>query len=59
MKTMIMNFLKDEEGVTAIEYALIAALVAVAAIGGWTTLGGAIDTQADSVATKVSGAAAS
>ena len=41
MKKMIMNFLKEEEGVTAIEYALIAALVAVAGIVGWNLLGGA------------------
>lgn len=58
MKKMIMNFLRDEEGVTAIEYALIAALVAVAAIGGWTALGTAIDTQADGVAAKVTNPAA-
>lgn len=29
----VMKFLKDEEGVTAIEYGLIAALIAVAIIG--------------------------
>ena len=58
MKKMIMNFLREEEGVTAIEYALIAALVAVAAIGGWTTLGTAIDGQATTVAGEVSGAEA-
>ena len=49
----IINFLKDEEGVTAIEYALIAALVAVAGIVGWSTLGGAISDQADGIATIV------
>nr|WP_314637405.1 Flp family type IVb pilin [uncultured Janthinobacterium sp.] len=30
----IKNFIADEEGVTAIEYALIAALVAAALVGG-------------------------
>ena len=50
MKKMIMNFLRDEAGVTAIEYALIAALVAVAAITGWNLLGTAINTQASDVA---------
>ncbi|MDX9884876.1 Flp family type IVb pilin [Thauera sp.] len=40
MKTRIIEFLKDEEGATAIEYALIAALVAVAAVTALTTLGG-------------------
>jgi len=32
-------FCRDEDGATAIEYGLIAALVAVAAIGALTTLG--------------------
>ncbi len=50
---MIMNFLKDEEGVTAIEYALIAGLVAVAAIVAWTNLGTSVSTQAQGIADKV------
>ncbi len=36
---MIKSFLKDENGATAIEYGLIAALVAVAAIAALQTLG--------------------
>jgi pilus assembly protein Flp/PilA len=35
----IRNFIQDEDGVTAIEYGLIAALVAVAIIVGATALG--------------------
>ena len=38
--TVISKFLKDESGATAIEYGLIAALIAVAAIGAMTSLGG-------------------
>ncbi len=34
------NFFKNESGATAIEYGLIAALIAVAIIGAVTTLGG-------------------
>ena len=30
---------KDEEGLTTVEYALLLALVAIAAITAWTTLG--------------------
>lgn len=37
---MFARFLKDESGATAIEYGLIAALIAVAIIGSVTTLGG-------------------
>jgi pilus assembly protein Flp/PilA len=35
----ILYFLRDEEGVTAIEYGLIAALIAVAIIVGATAIG--------------------
>ena len=35
----IRRFLNDEEGVTAIEYGLIAAIIAVAIVGGVTTIG--------------------
>lgn len=36
---MFARFLKNESGATAIEYGLIAALIAVAIIGGVTALG--------------------
>ena len=39
-----MRFLNDEEGATAIEYGLIAALISVAAIGAMTALGGNLTT---------------
>ncbi len=39
MKTLIKNFIKDEDGATAIEYGLIAALIAVAIIAAVRTLG--------------------
>ncbi|MCW2306513.1 Flp family type IVb pilin [Rhodobium gokarnense] len=32
MKNLVMRFVKDEEGATAIEYGLIAALISVAII---------------------------
>jgi len=34
MQSMIWRFLKDESGATAIEYALIAALLSLAIVGG-------------------------
>ena len=37
-----MRFLKDDEGVTAIEYGLIAALIAVTIIAIVTTVGGSL-----------------
>ena len=47
----IGRFVRDDTGVTAIEYGLIAALVAVAAVAAFTALG----TQLGSVFTGVSG----
>ncbi len=45
MKKLLAHFAKDESGVTAIEYGLIATLIGVAIIVGATTLGTALDTQ--------------
>src|ERR1700751_2279548 len=50
LRTHFTNLIKDESGVTAIEYALIAALVAVAAIAAMTTLGTSISGTFDYVA---------
>ncbi len=36
------NFLRNESGATAIEYALIASLISIAIVGGATTLGGTL-----------------
>ncbi len=46
----IKQFLKSEEGVSAIEYALIAALVAAAIIGGVSMLGGNVSKEFTSIA---------
>ena len=53
MKTLFQRFVQDQSGATAIEYGLIAALVAVAAIGAMTTLGGKLDTPFTSVANQL------
>jgi len=39
MVRIIRNLVSDRKGATAIEYGLIAALIAVAAIGAMTSLG--------------------
>lgn len=51
----ITQFIDDERGVTAIEYALIAALVAVGIIVGATALGGGLSGLFDKIATKING----
>ena len=38
----LMRFLKDEEGVTAVEYGLIAALISVGIIVATQTIGGKV-----------------
>lgn len=52
----IKGFLKDEEGVTAIEYGLIAALIAVAIIAAVTALGGNLGTLFQTVADRITAA---
>jgi pilus assembly protein Flp/PilA len=49
----IRNFVSRDEGVTAIEYALIAALVAVVIIGGATLLGTNLNTLFENIAGKI------
>jgi pilus assembly protein Flp/PilA len=44
MKTFVVRFLRDASGTTAIEYGLIAALIAVAIIGAAGVLGTPIGT---------------
>ena len=49
------RFLIDESGATAIEYGLIAALIAVAIIGAVTTLGNNTSTTFENVAGNLGG----
>ena len=39
---MLLKYIRDESGATAIEYGLIAALIALAVIAGGTRLGDAV-----------------
>ena len=47
------NLLADEQGATAIEYGLIAALIAVAAITAMQGLGNELNTTFSTVSTKM------
>ena len=53
MRNFIKNFANDESGATAIEYGLIAALIAVAIIGAVGLLGGQLKTTFESVTTGI------
>jgi len=50
----VIKFLKNKSGATAIEYGLIAALIAVAVIGGVTSLGQKANATFTNVATEIS-----
>jgi pilus assembly protein Flp/PilA len=51
--TILKRFVKDETGATAIEYGLIAALIAVAIITALTALGTNISGRFDTIAASV------
>lgn len=52
----VVRFLKNKSGATAIEYGLIAALIAVAVIGGVTSLGTNANSTFETVAGKMGAA---
>ncbi|MBZ8133774.1 Flp family type IVb pilin [Afifella sp. IM 167] len=53
MKKLIARFVKDESGATAIEYGLIAALIAVVVITTLTAIGGNLNIAFSSVASAL------
>ncbi len=53
MKTII-SFLQNEEGATAIEYGLIAALISVVIIGAVQLIGGNLTAKFGQIATALS-----
>ena len=50
---MIKNFLRDETGLELSEYAVAAALIALAVVGVFTTLGGKINTVIGNLSNKI------
>ncbi|SEQ62030.1 pilus assembly protein Flp/PilA [Faunimonas pinastri] len=53
MKQLLSRFAKDESGATAIEYGLIAALIAVVIIGGLTVLGTSLTAKFTTISDSV------
>ena len=53
MINVIKRFVSEEDGVTAIEYGLIAALIAVAIIGGVSLVGTNLNTTFGTVASSL------
>ncbi len=53
MKNLFARFTQDESGATAIEYGLIAGLIAVAIIAGASSLGNSLDDMFGTLAGKL------
>lgn len=54
--TRLLNIFRDDEGVTALEYGLIAALIAAFIIGAVTLLGQNVSTTFNNIANAMSAA---
>ncbi len=53
MTNLFSRFVRDENGATAIEYGLIAALIAVVVITALTNIGTNLETKFTSIATSL------
>ena len=53
MKNLVTRFAQDESGATAIEYGLIAALIAVIIIGALTTLGTKLSAKFNAISNQL------
>jgi len=51
--TILARFLKDESGATAIEYGLLASLIAVAIVTAVTTIGTKLNTKFTNIAANL------
>ena len=56
MMTHAIRFIQDDEGATALEYGLLAALIAAVIIGGVTALGQVVSNTFNSIASSMSAA---
>jgi pilus assembly protein Flp/PilA len=57
MRNLLKQFKNDESGATAIEYGLIAALIALAIIAGASALGNSLNGMFTNIATTMNSAA--
>ena len=53
MKKLAARFIKDQSGTTAIEYSLVAGLIAMVIIGAVTHVGTALSTRYNTIANNV------
>ena len=55
MKEKILKFLKDEQGLTTVEYAVAGALVAAAVVGAFGLLGSTVGSVIGNITTNIGG----
>ncbi|MBN3562692.1 pilus assembly protein [Amphritea spongicola] len=55
MTTQVKAFLKDEEGLTTVEYAIAGSLVGAAVVTAFTDLGSQVRTVIDGLTTNIGG----
>jgi pilus assembly protein Flp/PilA len=56
MKALLVRFVREDEGQDLIEYALLAAGISLAALGGIAAIGGALNSKYSQIGAAVSGA---
>jgi len=56
LNKVMFYFSKDEKGATAVEYALIVALIALAIVVGVTAVGGGLNTAFTNISTQIGAA---
>jgi pilus assembly protein Flp/PilA len=56
MQNLLSRFVRDESGVTAIEYGLIAALISVVCIGAMTVVGNQLVAVYNNIGNALAGA---
>ncbi|WP_409277890.1 Flp family type IVb pilin [Pseudomonas defluvii] len=55
IKTSVLKFIKDEDGLTIVEYAVAGGLITLGAVGAFITLGGNVSTAITSLGCAVQG----
>jgi pilus assembly protein Flp/PilA len=55
MRKYVLSFLRDEEGLTMVEYAVAGTLITLAAVTAFTNLGTAVSTKITAIVTALNG----
>jgi Flp pilus assembly pilin Flp len=53
MRNLIVRFVKEEEGMEMVEWALVAGLFVLVAMTGWGTVAGAITTKLEELSNAI------